>query len=926
MEDNNPITIPITYGEEEPPKWEETEPVVGLEDQPPSWENTQPVEETPSWEQTEPTEDTKKTGWFEEFRFGFKEQESDVQNLGIILESKFPLQHHFTDASAEEEAEYLALTPDERREFILQERNKELQQDFPELYGAGEQSGWTTAGNIVGAITSPTTLAPIGQTYKAIAGIGALLGFEFSVADQYAQEGEVELERTVRDTLIGTVAAPATVAAGRGLVKTYQAAANKGNKRKVKEATKLSQEAEVAMNRAANEGVPIKDIPLYVQKATGKTREELVEAASVSGYKPKLLSKDERKFVDQVQRNNGIDVTSRGSNSFVDQFLGVLSTRIGMISQSLKAKLRKFDMDTHIKTHEAVDIIKPFKRTFKNLPQESKKAISRMLYNGDFKQAEEILANASKDGVEQFRNITKLLDDIYKNLKAAGYSDLKKLPNYFPRTIKDLDGLLNAVGKERKSIINRALNERKSQLRVDKLPVEEESRIINNVLRGYSPKINNSGLSYTKSRSIQRIDDELMQYYEDPLTSLYNYVQSTSNNIGKRKFFGQNASVIGEDTVDIDESINNLIRNELKELSPEDAETLQTLLNARFVNGEKGASQIVQGLRNAGYATTLANPLSAITQAGDIAVSAYAHGIANTVRAIVSPDKRINMEDFGLYDVIAEEFTNEVFMAKWLHNLFRASGFAQIDKLGKNISLRASFNKGRGLAKSEKGVAKLRKKYGGALGPEFNNMVDDLRAGNITPNTKLYLWSELADVQPLSLSEQTQKYLETPNGRIWYSLKTWMLKQLDVLRRDIKHEWDNGSKATAIKKGISYSLLVPTANMGVQEAKDFLVSGETSDVDKYPEEYFYNVFKVFGGSEYIQDRYLSRGDLPGAAMNIIAPPLGYISSVGNAVLKTAEGDYEGASDELLKEMPLIGRFWYYWMGDGLESLEERRED
>ena len=55
--------------------------------------------------------------------------------------------------------------------------------------------------------------------------------------------------------------------------------------------------------------------------------------------------------------------------------------------------------------------------------------------------------------------------------------------------------------------------------------------------------------------------------------------------------------------------------------------------------------------------------------------------------------------------------------------------------------------------------------------------------GKITDNTKLVLFNKLLDFQPVAKSEMPQVYLENPNGRIFYMLKSFTLKQFDIFSK-----------------------------------------------------------------------------------------------------------------------------------------------
>ena len=45
--------------------------------------------------------------------------------------------------------------------------------------------------------------------------------------------------------------------------------------------------------------------------------------------------------------------------------------------------------------------------------------------------------------------------------------------------------------------------------------------------------------------------------------------------------------------------------------------------------------------------------------------------------------------------------------------------------------------------------------------------MEEFKNGEVTENTKLYVFNEIADIQPITLSEMPLKYLTGGNGRIF---------------------------------------------------------------------------------------------------------------------------------------------------------------
>ena len=120
-----------------------------------------------------------------------------------------------------------------------------------------------------------------------------------------------------------------------------------------------------------------------------------------------------------------------------------------------------------------------------------------------------------------------------------------------------------------------------------------------------------------------------------------------------------------------------------------------------------------------------------------------------------------------------------------MRGAFKWSGFRAVDRLGKETLINRAFTNHVKAIKTEKGLAEFRKKWTPSFGDDMPDLIEALKKGDMESNdVKLLLWHELSDMQPVSLSEMPLKYLQNPNGRTFYMLKTFTLKQFDVMRRD----------------------------------------------------------------------------------------------------------------------------------------------
>jgi hypothetical protein len=887
------------------------------------------------------------TAW-EKFKLTYDMSMSDVTSWATWLESKYPMGDITIDDKNIEGglryrkpeelygSEFLTMNEQQRRERMADLRAESIYQKHKELIDSGfldqrEEDPWydigvDTLGTFAGALTSPTTLIPVKRGYQSLAFIGGLLSGEHNMGRQLAETGEVDTGEVLLNTAAGAVLTPALVKVARvaGNVVGKPIRARLESKRtaaQVKAANETIDNVNNIITEEIANGTAPRNIPKIVAERTGLSADDILEATAKAERKVFIPTKKDALTAMQMKMADDT-VPSTGKMAFADDLMGVLSTKIKNISEPVLGRLRKLDYRQHIDAQKLLKVVNPFLETLNKLPPRVQRILKQRLLNGDFDDVNLILKEYTKNGVKQFRDVRGVLADLEARLKEAGY-ELGSIEQYFPRTILDVNRLLSKIGTTRKSFITKALERRAKALGIKKneLPKEERVDVINKVMRGYVPL--ESGLGFTKSRQIARITDDLLDEYADPAEALHTYIRRAINDIEKRKFFGRSAVSGGVRTLDADKSIGNFIDDEVVSgrLSEANADELGRLLKARFIEGEQNPSEYIQVLRNIGHLTTLTSGYSTLTQLGDLGVGAVVNGVRPTLRRLFSESK-VKMEDLGLDDVIAEGFANTSTLSKLLHKAFTYSGFRSVDKLGKTTLINTALDNALKAVKTPAGEAALRKKWGGSFGDEMTSLIDDLRAGNITDNVKLFLWNELADVQPISLSEMPVKYLQSPDGRLFYTLKTFAVKQLDMLRRGVFQKARNGEHKEAAKFLVAYMTIVPVMGASVDELKDMLM-GREIDIDDFPDEYVENIFKVFMASEYMVDNYLGEGNIAGAVGETILPPTDWMDAIGSDIMGIASGE-KVLPEKTIKQLPLVGRFWYEWFGGGMEKAAERK--
>ena len=176
--------------------------------------------------------------------------------------------------------------------------------------------------------------------------------------------------------------------------------------------------------------------------------------------------------------------------------------------------------------------------------------------------------------------------------------------------------------------------------------------------------------------------------------------------------------------------------------------------------------------------------------------------------------------------------------------------------------------------------------------------MSELKSGELTDNVKLLMWHDLADVQPISLSEMPERYLRHPNGRIFYMLKTFTVKAVDFMRREIIEQFTKGNYG----KGTRNLTMLTGAWLLMNGSADGLktvVTGEDFDVTDNMVE---NLIQMSGFSRYTGSKAFKEG--PATAMaDFFMPPTSYVD---NVFIGLTKGDLPKA----IEPIPIVGKIIY----------------
>jgi hypothetical protein len=344
---------------------------------------------------------------------------------------------------------------------------------------AGKSASAEILGTLTGALSTPTTVVPFGKTKVAQAATGAAIGAETAAAKQLV-EGEFDPVEFGMMTGIGAVAPAATEAVVKAvllylarvlrlskklktkrellLLDSWVSKLRHGHKRKP---TKLVDKLEQEYAKGVVDGLDEKAIIARANETLGVTIDDLDDVLVHASRQP-VIPNAEAAVKIVAARENPLASTTIVGKAY-DAVAAPISTVIKNIDKQTFARLRKYEKDLHVNSSETMNKLGKFitgaARANKSDPLEFK-SFQRALFNGKVDEAKSIAAGSTskemRDLLPEVENVRNTLNNLYKGLKDSGVK-IEYRENYFPRVVKDYDGLLRALGTTRKSEVEQIL-------------------------------------------------------------------------------------------------------------------------------------------------------------------------------------------------------------------------------------------------------------------------------------------------------------------------------------------------------------------------------------------------------------------------------------------------------------------------------------
>lgn len=614
----------------------------------------------------------------------------------------------------------------------------------------------------------------------------------------------------------------------------------------------------------------------------------------------------------------------------------VFSTRLSSIDPTLKTAVRRFEFDYRQAIKRDLDRVRPFLQGLDRIQKANPgdyQVLDLALKNGHTAVADTIMQRHNLNP----KDVNLVLKDIRARIQAVGF-EVGYLEGYFPRIIRDRKGFLKYLEQQKQiwGEIEMAMAEKAEELGRD-LNEEEKVNLINSFIRGFvRSKIALARTGNMKTRIIDRLTPDAARFYYSQREALVRYIAQVNEAIEARKFFGraevkpdlsapakqelaamteaekkQSALSFNNVNDSIGAFVNRLL--EAKKITPDQEKELKDLFQARF--GYVGSHGLFGLYKDIVYMDTISNPIAAISNLDDLGIAMYRSAWdtpGSFFRALANRSK-ISLDDLHL-ESVSEEIREMTKSAGVLRSLLRVSGFSFLDKVAKETQINTIIDKYR--SDVAKGDAKAEERLVDIFGSKVDDVIEDLKSGKTTENILFLAFNELSEMQPISLSEVPEAYLQSPGARLFYSLKTFMVKRLDFLRDEVIKAPD-GEKLSRFLKLYAWMIV---AGAGVDELKDFILRRKTTWQDRLID----NMLKPFGIGKYVLYRVRDFG--PGEIFNwLLIPPHKLIDSIWKDVrthgdpVTVGPGRKEPKDFEITASIPIGGKLWYWWYGRGAQK-------
>jgi len=643
-----------------------------------------------------------------------------------------------------------------------------------------------------------------------------------------------------------------------------------------------------------------KEADVLVQK--GMNPDEAVKVASVRaglGEKQPATPRIAQRLARRMAERGGIVKA-------LDKGVGTYLTRLKSLSYSAGSALARMESKVHVQLGEVKPLLDEVESAFKGLPRSVRKDLESSALTGGPRM---VLERASAKGT------------LTPELKAA---------------MEKLDPVLSSLGKRiLKGTEVKTLGEGRWWPRRRK--ADTDRGVLGKETTPFETTRSVAGRS-TKERTVEAVRVDDLKNYESPIRSLQETLETEIRKQSAREFFGSywgGSADYGETVL---QSIGKFVKGEIEagRLLPENAKEVHGLLKSRFLTAEEVKTSSLSIAESMTQLLLLGQVKTVLLNITDVANTVAKNGLRSTVDAIAGRvPKGINPDTVGLGDRFVMEVEDNVgksasaarFMQGAVQWVFEKVGFVKLERATSNLALKASYSRLRRQVSTNKGAQEFRTKYSSfAESPqELEEVIGALKSGEDKGKVLEYMFAELLEVKPVSKSSKSQLFSEGA-GRYLGILKSFVVQQMDIGRREIIQELAHGSKRKGAENAVKYLTAWTLIGGSVATGIDAL-RGEPIDEETIEDNIIDNLL-ILSGLSSMNLRDLEEKGPVAAFTNWMAPaPI----AAAERLYRDVENAVVTKDPRVVRNIPIIGEPLYDFAFGGKElrrarTLQRRRRE
>ena len=541
-------------------------------------------------------------------------------------------------------------------------------------------------------------------------------------------------------------------------------------------------------------------------------------------------------------------------------------------------------------------------------------------------------------------DVQPIMEEIYAEYTKLGMPAMGYLEDYFPRVVKDLEGLINSYGQKSKrtfELLVREENERRSALKdkdgndasLPEMNDTERARFFQDFLQNkFRVDINGARLpGNVKVRDIQLIPEDKLKFYDDPGIAFGKYTANMNRAIESFKVVGDTRKGKGSLQGELGKLTEELFSaGQIDNADADTVKSLTELITTQF----QAENEILKSLGTLTYMATLINPGPVLVQIMDLYKVALYRGLGGVVSGVyrtVTGNRRFDLEDdLSISKTqLSAEFQDASVLQKALDfGLSRLVPFRQMDTAMKHASIEAAYDDFLKKAKSPVGS----KKYNQLLSELTITMgrkdaletIEELKLNKAMESSlvKEALLAELLQRQPLTYLQVPEGYQTDPSKRLFYKLSTFMLLDLNYNRQEFMNDLGGPGKTlqqrTAALRRLTYMATLLTMFGLPSDLLDDWISGKDTYI---PEHVMNNMLGMFGLSKYTTTRALEKGTVESVIQRFTPPAVNIIVKGEESLRSWVKGDVELFEMKAWRNSPLSD-VWYNRTGAGKKQQEK----